>query len=183
MSEQDKKDNDQDYNLFRQIMADVKPIKQDKIDHYRPARSTQIHKKTSHNNQHNQDQLSEEHLPYSVTSEDILKFQRSGLQHKVMRKLARGEYPIEAELDLHNMSIPQARQQIHQFIHTCSHYRLQCVRVIHGNGQSIQSKYPILKNHVNQWLRQYSQVLAFVTTQSKHGGKGAVYVYLKLKKH
>ncbi|MEE9156926.1 MAG: Smr/MutS family protein, partial [Gammaproteobacteria bacterium] len=38
---------------------------------------------------------------------------------------------------------------------------------------------PVLKNKLNNWLRQRDEVLAFCSTRPVDGGTGAVYVLLK----
>jgi DNA-nicking Smr family endonuclease len=53
------------------------------------------------------------------------------------------------------------------------------VRVTHGKAVRLDGKRPMIKSHVNTWLRQHSQVLGFTSCQAKHGGAGAVYVMLK----
>ena len=40
-----------------------------------------------------------------LTAQDVLCWQRPGVQHGVFRKLRLGQYPIEARLDLHRMTV------------------------------------------------------------------------------
>lgn len=49
----------------------------------------------------------------------------------------------------------------------------------HGKAVRLEGKRPMIKSHVNTWLRQHAQVLGFCSCQAKHGGAGAVYVMLK----
>lgn len=112
------------------------------------------------------------------TGEELL-FTRLGLQHKTVRKLRRGEFSIEAELDLHGQTKIEARQAIVQFLHYCRDQGLRCVRIIHGKGLGSHQKRPILKQYVNHWLRQRDDVLAFCSARQVDGGTGAVYVLLK----
>lgn len=112
------------------------------------------------------------------TGEELL-FTRLGLQHKILRKLRRGEFSQEAELDLHGQTKIEARQTLVQFLHHCRDRGLRCVRIIHGKGHGSHQKRPVLKQYVNHWLRQRDEVLAFCSARPVDGGTGAVYVLLK----
>ena len=112
------------------------------------------------------------------TGEELL-FSRMGLQHKTLRKLRRGEFSIEAELDLHGQTKIEARQAIVQFLQYCRDQGLRCVRIIHGKGHGSHQKRPVLKQYVNHWLRQRDDVLAFCSARQVDGGTGAVYLLLK----
>lgn len=116
-------------------------------------------------------------LEQSITAEDKLFFRRQGPQNNIIRKLIRGEIIRSDYLDLHGMTIEQARLAISDFLTECRESNFRCVLIIHGKGQlsQIGSK---LKNHINYWLPQISWVLAFSSAQAKDGGRGAVYVLL-----
>jgi DNA-nicking Smr family endonuclease len=115
----------------------------------------------------------------SVQSEDTLQFRRSGLQTRVMQRLRRGDYPIEAVLDLHGYTVNQAFDAFEQFLLQARSRSWRCVLIVHGKTARGESQVPILKNRVNQWLREESQVLAFCSAKQNHGGVGAVYVLLR----
>ena len=53
------------------------------------------------------------------------------------------------------------------------------MRVTHGKAVRLDGKRPMIKSHVNTWLRQHPQVLGFTSCQARHGGTGALYVMLK----
>lgn len=114
-----------------------------------------------------------------VETEDVLFFARSGIQQKVQRKLRRGEFPVEDELDLHGYTVVEAKSAIQDFILDCKNQHKRYVRIIHGKGYRSEQKIPVLKTHVAYWLPQYNDVLAFSSAQAKDGGTGAVYVLLK----
>src|SRR3990167_2052692 len=118
----------------------------------------------------------DEHLP-TVTSDEMLEFARSGIQHKKLRKLRRGQYNMDATLDLHGKTVVKARESLSQFLLECKLRGLRYVLIIHGKGRSIHQ--PILKNKLNHWLRQTEQVLAFCSAAPKDGKSGAVYVLLR----
>ena len=111
----------------------------------------------------------------------ILDFKRNGVQNGVYRKLKRGHYQYDARLDLHRMTIKQARLEVLEFIEEAHRRELRLVLIIHGKGKgdSVHNRRSVLKGYVNQWLRQISVVQAFHTAINRDGGAGAVYVLLK----
>lgn len=119
------------------------------------------------------------HGPDTDAAGDDVAFRRDEVSVRTLRKLKRGEFALEAEIDLHGMRLAEARSQLQEFLRECAGLRLSCVRVIHGKGTRSGPDGPILKPSVHLWLSRWDQVLAFVTAQLRHGGGGAVYVLLK----
>ncbi len=176
-----KQKNQKDTATFREVVSNVRRVKQDRIAPYRPRRKP-IPEQSLRDAQEVMDSLlSDEYEPADIETGDELLFVRPGLQHSVMRKLRRGQYAIEAELDLHGNTVPQARERIVEFLnHSCAR-GIRCVRIIHGKGKSSEGKLPVLKGKVNVWLRQKNEVLAFCSARPNDGGTGAVYVLLRKK--
>jgi DNA-nicking Smr family endonuclease len=108
-----------------------------------------------------------------------LRFQRGGVRDQVMRRLRRGLYPTEAELDLHGLSQAAARDRLADFIAHSRESGRRCVRVVHGKGYRSGARGPILKSAVNLWLRRHLDVMAFTSAKAIDGGTGAVYVLLR----
>jgi DNA-nicking Smr family endonuclease len=170
--------SEEDEALFRANMRDVKPIKYSKVT-LRPAKSAPMPKKVkiSYEPESEPDFFSDyEKLP-PVSGEDLLEFSRSGLQHKTLRNLRNGKYNIESILDLHGMTVSEARESLGSFLVRCRKKKVRLVLIIHGKGRDTSN--PILKNKLNHWLRQTEQVLAFCSATIKHGRSGALYVLLK----
>lgn len=111
--------------------------------------------------------------------EDKLSFCKPGIQHKQFGKLKKGQLPPEAELDFHGMTANEAADSLGVFFSHCHQLNIRVVRVIHGKGQRSAEGIPILKNLLNQWLKNRPDVLAFCSATPKDGGAGAVYVLLK----
>lgn len=111
----------------------------------------------------------------------VLDFKRAGIQHGVYRKLRMGRYDIDARLDLHRMTVKQAREEVHQFIRDAMQLGLRTVLILHGKGQRKveQQRTAVLKGYVNRWLQDIDNVQAFHSAQPVHGGTGAVYALLK----
>lgn len=113
-----------------------------------------------------------------VAPHDILEFSRDGVQEGVYRKLRLGKYSVDAVLDLHRKSVNQARDEVFEFLRDSHQYGLRCIMILHGKGE--RSDPPaLLKSHVNKWLPELPQVMAFHSAQQHHGGSGAVYILLR----
>lgn len=114
-----------------------------------------------------------------ITGEAALSFQRGGVRIQTLRKLRRGLYPIDDELDLHGLTQSAARNLLAEFIARSRDGGCRCVRIIHGKGYRSGARGPVLKAAVNLWLRRHMDVMAFVSARTIDGGAGAVYVLLR----
>ena len=114
----------------------------------------------------------------SVLATEQLRYTTSGVRQNTLRKLKRGQFYIDDSLDLHGMTITQAKNAMIKFLTAAQTRQYQCVHIIHGKSHHTLDK-PKLKNAVNQWLRQYPAVLAFCSATPQEGGAGAIYVLLK----
>jgi len=175
-----KKSSDiEDMHLFRDEVTDVKPIT---AGHIRPEiqQPRPVPKHTDANEkQVIVDMMSDEFDPLDDETGEELLFVRDGIQSRTIRKLKRGQFSIQGELDLHGLNVEAARAEVAQFLQDCQDSNRRCVRIIHGKGLSSKHKGPVLKRMVNRWLRQRKEVLAFCSTLPQHGGTGAIYVLLK----
>jgi len=166
--------SDDDSTLFRQAVGKVKTIENDKV--LLNPRSTHI--STNHRQQALQEQASV--VGEQVKAEDHLSFLTTGLNKDVLKRLRRGYFGLDAELDLHGLTSHEAKRQLQRFLHDCIEEGCECVHIIHGKGYRSKSSYPVLKNNLNDWLRQHRDVLAFCSASPKDGGTGAVLVLLHL---
>lgn len=114
-----------------------------------------------------------------LTAQDVLAWQRPGVQHGVYRKLRLGQYPIEARLDLHRKTVEEARREVFGFIQDCVRYGLRSVIILHGKGERNPDGIALLKSYLAKWLPELDDVLAFHSAQRHHGGTGAVYVMIR----
>jgi DNA-nicking Smr family endonuclease len=118
-----------------------------------------------------------------LDSGDEIQFRREGVQDRVLRKLKRGEYRVEDVCDLHGLRVDEAKAALREFLAEALARRLRCVRIIHGKGLRSTGPGPVLKQRVDGWLRQRADVLAFCSARREHGGTGAVYVLLRAPKN
>jgi DNA-nicking Smr family endonuclease len=111
--------------------------------------------------------------------DEALSFRRPGVGPDVTRKLRKGEWSIQGEIDLHGLRRDAAREALAAFIREAYRRGWRCVRVVHGKGLGSPGKTPVLKGKVQGWLVQKNEVLAFVQARGDEGGAGAVVVLLK----
>ena len=110
---------------------------------------------------------------------DELKFLRDGLASDTLRKLRRGHWLIQNEIDLHGLTVAEARPALVEFLNDCLHKGLRCVRIIHGKGLGSKNGEPVLKRKVSAWLMQRDEILAFCQARRTEGGGGAAVVLLR----
>ncbi|VAW93471.1 hypothetical protein MNBD_GAMMA22-737 [hydrothermal vent metagenome] len=178
-------DNNNDKDVFLDAMKGVRRL--DKSHHNRSlprlkrpvARPIQ---RIKEQHQVLEDMMSDPIDEADIVTGDELFFSRTGLQNSVLRKLKRGQYAIEDELDLHGKTSSQAKILVAEFLRYCTQTNLRVVRIIHGKGRGSFNKQPVLKIKVNHWLQQRDEVLAFCSARQVDGGTGAIYVLLKRKK-
>ena len=113
-----------------------------------------------------------------LDADDQLSFRRPGIGTDVTRKLRKGEWSIQGQIDLHGLRSDEARNAMGQFIRDAKRMGWRCVRVVHGKGLGSPGKEPVLKSKVQRWLVQKNEVLAFVQAKPSDGGGGALVVLL-----
>jgi DNA-nicking Smr family endonuclease len=172
--------NDDDKDLFRKAVSDAKPLRAG-------ARLTDVAEKPlpkARFSRADESSVLQESLEADIDNMqshngDGLRFHRPHVGRRTMRKLSRGGFSVQAEIDLHGMTVAEAKPRLAEFIDGCTRDGKLCVRVVHGKGLGSGQRGPILKQKVNRWLRQWDSVLAFVSTRQVDGGTGAIYVLLK----
>ncbi len=179
MSKKDKHSKTDDAALFRGAVGPVKPVT-GRRDARRPpqpkpaARFSRVDDRAVLG-----ESLTGEPDPAELEIGEELLFSRAGITRKVMRQLRRGQYAIQDEIDLHGMTLEEARTALQAFITAAIARRAHCVCVIHGKGLGSGPQGPVIKNGVNRWLRRWEAVAAFCSAQTQDGGTGATYVLLR----
>jgi DNA-nicking Smr family endonuclease len=113
-----------------------------------------------------------------VGSGEELAFHRPEIPAAVMRRLRRGDYRVQREIDLHGLTVIEAKQVLREFLAAALEHQVRCVRIIHGKGLRSGPRGPVLKGTVSAVLRRTGAVLAYVSARQVDGGTGAVYVLL-----
>ncbi len=112
----------------------------------------------------------------------LTEFLRPGLNRMTLRKLRKGAWRIQDELDLHGLNSEEARKLLAEFLQDAAQRGLRCINIIHGKGWRSEGRDGILKVLTRHWLSQHAQVLAFCEAPLNAGGGGAVWVLLKSAK-
>ncbi len=165
--------------LFRDAVRDVAPLAAPgKIIHSRQ-RPKPFPQQTPLDERPSADDSFSDYIPQEIEAGDEWSFLRPGVSRQTLRRLRRGYWRIQAQLDLHGFTRETARAELAEFLHSSSQRGLRCVRVIHGKGLSSKNREPVLKARVGSWLAQRDNVLAFCQARPEDGGSGAVLVLLK----
>jgi len=114
-----------------------------------------------------------------LDTDDALSFRRRGVGVDVVRKLRRGVWVLQGEIDLHGLRRDEARERLAAFLREAARSGKRCVRIVHGKGHGSPGREPVLKGKVKSWLVQRSEVLAFTYARAADGGHGALIVLLK----
>lgn len=104
-----------------------------------------------------------------------------GVPASLASRLHRGEFSIQAHLDLHALSVEVAEEQFNSFLRDCLDANRKGVCIVHGRGLSSPGE-PILKARVLTWLTKgpwRKWVLAFCSARPCDGAAGATYVLLR----
>ncbi|RME21815.1 MAG: DNA mismatch repair protein MutS, partial [Deltaproteobacteria bacterium] len=115
-------------------------------------------------------------------SDEVVEGIAAGVDAEILPRLRRGDFSVQAHLDLHGLTRDEAREKVAQFIDTSLAMGRRCVLIIHGRGRGSKDKQPVLKQSLCRWLTRSSlrkKVLAFTTARPCDGGAGAIYVLLR----
>jgi len=125
-----------------------------------------------------EESLRDEYIDPALASGEELVFHRAGIQPGVLRKLRRGDYRVQGEIDLHGLTVAEAKQALREFLAQALMRQWRCIRIVHGKGLRSGHRGPVLKGMVGTMLRKVGPVLAYVSARQVDGGTGAVYVLL-----
>jgi DNA-nicking Smr family endonuclease len=171
VKKRDGDDHTSDADRFAREMADVVPLEPDPRGRNRargPNRTTRP--------------ISAQ--PAAAGSDDASdtldeNFVAHGVDRREIRKLKRGQYPVEDRRDLHGMTTAEARTNARRFIDNSRHRQLRCVCIVHGRGLHSQGHVSVVRARVRELLRSHPSVLAYADAPPSDGGAGAVYVLLR----
>jgi DNA-nicking Smr family endonuclease len=172
-----------DEALLREALKDVAPMPDPGKATLRRQRPRPVPVQRLRDNEQVLQESLSDHIPLEVGLEtgDELVFLRDGLSNMVLRKLRRGHWVTQDQLDLHGLRSEEARQLLVAFLNEALTNGLRCVRIVHGKGLRSENREPVLKRKVGNWLAQRDEVLAFVQARPEDGGSGVVVVLLKAK--
>jgi DNA-nicking Smr family endonuclease len=171
--------DENDAHLFREAVRDVKPLAHD-APAKKPARRPPPRARFTRADRHAvlQESLHTDVSDPELASGEELVFAREGVQKTVLRKLRRGQYQVQAEIDLHGLTVLEAKEALRAFLANALARHFRCVRIVHGKGLRSGHRGPVLKSAVSSVLRRVGPVLAYVSARQVDGGTGALYVLL-----
>jgi len=173
-------DNDDDNDEFRRAFSDARPLRaEERVPEVKPKPKPGARFSKADEREALQESLRDDIDTIEHGYGAALSFQRATVGRRTMRKLARGGFSVQAEIDLHGMTVAEAKPRLADFIDYNAMRGNLCVRIVHGKGLGSGHRGPVLKNAVNRWLRKWDSVLAFVSTPQVDGGTGALYVLLQ----
>lgn len=171
-------DDEDDATLFRASISGVKPLAASHHAHERPKPSARPLQKEADERAVLAELLNDPE-PDMLESGDTLIYQGPGLQDGVFRKLRRGQFRMQSELDLHGFNRDGAKLAVTRFLAHCQDQNYRSVRIIHGKGNGSPNSGPVIKRYLDSWLRKRQDVVAFCSARPVDGGTGAVYVLLR----
>jgi DNA-nicking Smr family endonuclease len=164
-------------------MADVQPIARDRIApemHYRTPVTISQHERAV---LRELDELVAGEGDVELADpDDTLQGAVPGLDPRVVKRLRKGEFTLQADLDLHGSDAQTARGLLERFLIDTHGRGLRCVRVVHGRGKNSPGGVPVLKANLPRWLARGPArhlVLAYTSATPQDGGAGATYVLLR----
>ncbi|MDF1759058.1 MAG: Smr/MutS family protein [Coxiellaceae bacterium] len=171
----------EDQEDFQQAMGDIDRLP-DHGRHTKPQTAFKIKRKA--NNDYPFDDKARMNIYYSrgadsLGPDDRLNYEQPHILKNDIKRLKKGDFPIEARLDLHLYTVEQAIDALHDFIDQCQTEDIRYALIVHGKGHYSADGVPAIKNMINQWLRNHPNVLAFQSAKPRDGGTGAIYVLLK----
>jgi DNA-nicking Smr family endonuclease len=175
----DERDEEtEEARLFREAVRGVRPLRA----HLPPPRKQKVRPRARFTRADRAAVLREsldhhETDPEQLTGE-ALAFHRPHIPAAVLRRLRRGDYHMQREIDLHGMTVAEAKLALREFLVSALEQHVRCVRIVHGKGLRSGHRGPVLKAAVSAVLRRSGAVLAFVSARRVDGGTGAVYVLL-----
>ncbi|UUX95262.1 Smr/MutS family protein [Aquabacterium sp. J223] len=114
-----------------------------------------------------------------LETDEGLSWRRPQVGPEVLKRLRRGDWAIQSQVDLHGLRREEARERLSAFVREALRRGHRCVRVVHGKGLGSPGREPVLKGKVRSWLVQKQEVVAFTQARAAEGGAGALVVLLE----
>lgn len=182
-----RQERDEELEAFMEAMDGVSPLPHEKKKAIRPwtSRIKPSHpppddQKTAMAHLHG---LVKGSVELDITfSDEYIEGAVKGFSRKVMKRLKRGELPVQDHIDLHGHTRQEAEEAVKDFVVRSYRKGLRCILIVHGRGLNSPDSFPVLKEGLPLWLgrgKAGKLVLAFSTARPYDGGTGATYVLLR----
>ena len=171
---------DEERDIFREAMRDVRPLEgKARVAPARRAPPPRARQSRAERIAVLRESLESPAAELDIQPGDSLQYRQAGVPETVLRRLRRGEYRIDGEIDLHGMRLAEAKHRLREFLIGALVRRSQCLRIVHGKGLRSGQRGPVIKNAVHALLRRTDAVLAFTSAALRDGGTGATLVLLR----
>jgi len=169
--------------LYAEAMEGVKKISKKNTIIKRPNTIIKIHPINPRNDpKHLLEEAISDRRKMNVTNmPEYMEGYAEGTNPLALEKLKNGEFSVQKTLDLHGLSIENAKLSFEQFIIDSIKLGLTCVKVVHGRGLRSRNV-PVLKENLKTWIVRAMNrkwVTAFSSARMCDGGPGASYILLK----
>jgi DNA-nicking Smr family endonuclease len=170
-------DETDDARLFREAIGRVRPLQSD-APPPKPRPEPKPAQSESDEARVRDELLAHAIDPAAIEVGDEIHYLKAGQPGKLLKQLRRGHFSVRAEIDLHEMTVPVARDAVRAFLDESIARGEYCVRIVHGKGLRSRGDGPVLKRMTATLLARRKDVLAYASARPAQGGTGAVIVLL-----
>ena len=175
------KSKDDDREIFREAMRGVRPLAPSaRVPAARRPPPPRARFTRAERAAVLRESLAEPPVDLDIQPGESQQHRQPGVPEAVLRRLRRGHYRIEAEIDLHGLTVTEARAQLREFLLAALAGRRQCLRIVHGKGLRSGPRGPVVRNAAIALLRRADSVLAFTSAVLRDGGTGATLVLMRV---
>lgn len=171
--------SEDDIALFREAVGPVRHIEAEAPVSAAPPPRPHPHMRDADEAAVLRELLQASHDPAWIEIGEELSYLREGHSPKLLRRLKRGQFSIQAEVDLHHMNAAAATAAILELLEEAHAEGWRCIRIVHGKGLRSRPGGPVLKGLTDRLLRRRNDVLAFASARPAQGGTGAAIVLLR----
>ncbi len=179
MSNDAKDASGDDADAFKAAVEGVRPLVHERAESRRPKAAPRARFREADEREALAESLAPAPDSVEHLSGDQVEFRRDQITVRTLRKLRRGAFRLDDELDLHGLTRAEAKPALREFLNGAAACGHRVVRIVHGKGRGSGPRGPVLKHAVAAWLARSDSVLAYVSARAADGGTGALYVLLR----
>jgi DNA-nicking Smr family endonuclease len=114
-----------------------------------------------------------------IAADETVRIAQPGTPARHLARLDGESFAVDAELDLHGLTLAQAAPALAHFLAECQRRGCERLRIIHGRGLRSEGAQPVLKGFVIASLNGHPAVVALRSAGRRDGGSGALRVLLR----
>src|SRR5262245_37152049 len=92
-----------------------------------------------------------------------------GVDRRLAQRLHRGDYAVQAHIDLHGHTVEEAKVVVERFVTDAYAAGQRCILLIHGRGLNSKDNRPVLKEQVRIWL-SHGRLSRLIRSEERRGG-------------